>query len=75
MEKKSIGKVKMTLTSGEGMKSILEESKQVLGQIKHMADKMEEKENRSMMRALWIGLTKKPVIGKPRGKNAPISSE
>jgi len=40
-----------------------------------MADKMEEKENRSMMRALWIGLTKKPVIGKPRGKNAPISSE
>ena len=57
MEKKVIGKVKMTLASGKSMKDILT-------QMQRVADGLEEKENRSMVRAMWDFVAKKPVIGK-----------
>lgn len=47
--------------SGESMKETHE-------RLKILADKMEERENRSMVRSTWNILTKKPFIGKPREK-------
>jgi ABC-type phosphonate transport system ATPase subunit len=57
MEKKVIGKAKMTLVSGKSMGDILK-------QMERVADRLEEKENRSMMRSMWDFVAKKPVIGK-----------
>lgn len=62
MEKKSIGKVKMTLLSDKSMIDILDK-------MQYVADKMEEKENRSMAAGLWDLVSKKPVWGK-RKNNA-----
>lgn len=45
-----------------------ESMKQTHDRLKILADKMEERENRSMVRSMWNILTKKPVIGKPREK-------
>ena len=54
-------KKKMTVYSGEGIKETHD-------RLKVLTDKLEERENRSMVRSMWNFLTKKPVIGKARGK-------
>ena len=48
---------KVTVVSGKSMKDILE-------QMQLVVNKMEERENRSMARAAWDFVAKKPVIGK-----------
>lgn len=57
---KTIGKTKMTLVSGKSMGDILK-------QMERVADKLEEKENRSMARSVWDFIAKKPVVGKRKG--------
>ena len=57
-------KVKVMVVSGETVKNMLETNVRTLEQIARIADRIEEKENRSMAKALWDGLTKKPVWGK-----------
>ena len=52
-------KKKITVYSGEGIRATHD-------RLKILTDKLEERENRSMMRSLWNILTKKPVVGKPR---------
>jgi hypothetical protein len=52
---------KVTIYSGESVKNTLD-------QLKRIADKIEEKENRSIMRAFWSVLAEKPFIGKKRVK-------
>lgn len=54
---KTIGKAKMTLISGKSMGDMLEKMDKIV-------NKMEERENRSMVRAVWDFVAKKPVIGK-----------
>jgi intergrase/recombinase len=48
---------KVTIYSGKSMKNTLE-------RLQRIADKIEEKENRSMARSVLNFVTKKPVIGK-----------
>ena len=52
---------KIIVYSGESMKETHD-------RLKQLADKIEERENRSMVRSMWNILTKKPVVGKPREK-------
>ena len=52
---------KIIIYSGESMKETHD-------RLKKLADKMEGREDRSMVRSMWNVLTKKPVIGKPREK-------
>ena len=52
---------KITIYSSKNMQDLC-------ARIESIADKMEERENRSMVRSMWNILTKKPVIGKPREK-------
>ena len=51
---------KITIYSGENMKNTLE-------QIKRIANRLEEKEDQSIVRSIW-SILKKPVIGKSRQK-------
>jgi hypothetical protein len=51
---------KITVYSSESIKETHD-------RLKILTDKLEERENRSMGRSLWNMLTKKPVIGKPKG--------
>ena len=57
MGKKVIGKSKMTLVSSKSMGDMLEKMERIV-------DNLDEKENRSMVRAVWDFVAKKPVIGK-----------
>ena len=50
-------KSKVTIVSGKSLKDALE-------QMQRVADKLEERENRSMVRSMWDFVAKKPVIGK-----------
>lgn len=50
-------KAKVTIASGKSLQD-------TLAQIQRVADKLEERENRSMVRAMWDFVAKKPVIGK-----------
>lgn len=52
---------KIIVYSGESMKETHD-------RLKILSDKMEERENRSMVRSMWNIFTKKPVIGKPKEK-------
>jgi hypothetical protein len=48
---------KITIYSSKSMKNLCE-------RLEKIADKIEEKENRSMVRTAWNFVSKKPVIGK-----------
>ena len=50
-------KAKVTIVSGKSLKDTLE-------QIQRVADKLEERENRSMAASFWDFIAKKPVVGK-----------
>ena len=50
-------RMKFRLYSSDSVKTLCEKAEKSI-------ERLEEKENRSVMRTLWDGLTKKPVIGK-----------
>ena len=48
---------KITIYSSKSMKDLCE-------RMERIADKIEEKENRSMTRSAWNFVSKKPIVGK-----------
>ena len=57
-----MNKVKFRVYSSDSVKTLCERAEKAI-------EILEEKENRSVMRTLWDGLTKKPVIGKRKNND------